>query len=112
MIVFGYEADIASPNPDFPALKRVGVNIVATAIGDESDIVSRFFAPAVGVDEDPVTGSAHCVLAPFWIERLSKPRIQARQIGPRSGALELKMRDGRVMLSGRARKYLEGIIVF
>ncbi|MEM6850933.1 MAG: PhzF family phenazine biosynthesis isomerase [Pseudomonadota bacterium] len=106
------EADVRALQPDFAALTRARVNIVATAPGEASDIASRFFAPACGVDEDPVTGSAHCALAPFWAGRLGRQRIAARQVGPRPGALQLEMRGDRVALIGRARKYLEGRLVF
>jgi predicted PhzF superfamily epimerase YddE/YHI9 len=76
--------------PDFGALKRTGINILATAPGEDSDFVSRFFCPGAGIDEDPVTGSAHCTLAPYWAKRLGKTAMTARQIGPRPGALQVE----------------------
>lgn len=111
MFVYRDEATVSALQPDFPALKRSGVNVLVTAPGDRTDFVSRFFAPDAGVDEDPVTGSAHCTLAPYWAERLGRPALTARQIGPRPGALSVEAHgDGRVLLIGLARAYLDGVI--
>jgi PhzF family phenazine biosynthesis protein len=110
MLVFDTEAIIAALKPDHGLLRRAGTNVIATAPGDAVDFVSRFFAPASGVDEDPVTGSAHCTLAPFWAGKLQRTRLSARQIGPRSGALDVEPQSDRVILSGRAAPYLEGAI--
>lgn len=97
--------------PDLPAIasfKRVG--LIVTAGGDETgvDFVSRFFAPGVGVDEDPVCGSAHCVLTPFWSGRLGKDTMRAHQLSARGGELRLALRGGRVALGGRAVTTLRG----
>lgn len=111
MLVYDSEAAIAKLTPDFSALKRTGVNVLATAQGESADIVSRFFCPDAGIDEDPVTGSAHCTLAPFWAQRVGRTQLGARQIGPRSGALTMQLEaDGRVTLIGAARRYLDGVI--
>lgn len=111
MFVYPSEAEIAALAPDFAAIKRAGVNLIVTAPGRSADFVSRFFAPVAGVNEDPVTGSAHCTLAPFWAERLGRTRLNARQIGPRPGALAVEAAGGgRVRLIGAARRYLEGVI--
>lgn len=111
MMVFDGETDIAGIQPDFSALKRTGVNVLATARGDSADVVSRFFCPGAGIDEDPVTGSAHCTLAPFWAERLGRAEMSARQIGPRPGALVMRSEaEGRVSLIGAAKRYLDGVI--
>lgn len=112
MLIYDSEAAIAALDPDQGALIKAKVNVVATARGDSADFVSRFFAPGVGVPEDPVTGSAHCTLAPFWADRLGRDALSARQIGPRPGALEVANRggDGRVSLIGAARLFLEGAI--
>lgn len=111
MMVLSSEAEVAALRPDFAAIRRSGVNLIATARGESADFVSRFFAPVAGVDEDPVTGSAHCTLAPFWAKRLDRPRLNARQIGPRPGALEVESTgSGRVRLIGAARAYLDGVI--
>lgn len=110
MWVMADEADVQLAQPDHSQLRRLDTNVILTAPGRECDFVSRFFAPASGVDEDPVTGSAHCTLAPYWAERLGKTRLSARQIGPRPGALEVEPRHGRVTLYGHAPVYLEGSI--
>jgi PhzF family phenazine biosynthesis protein len=111
MLVFTNEAEIARLQPDFGEIKRSGVNLIATAKGDSADFVSRFFAPVAGVDEDPVTGSAHCTLGPFWADRLGQSRLTARQIGPRPGALDVEATGGgRVRLIGAAKPYLDGVI--
>lgn len=111
MFVYGDEAAIAGLEPDFGALKRTGINVVVTAPGEHSDFVSRFFCPSAVKDEDPVTGSAHCTLAPYWAPRLGKTAMSARQIGPRPGALSVESDgQGRVRLIGEARAYLTGVI--
>ena len=85
--------------------------LIATAPGDNgTDFVSRFFAPGAGIDEDPVTGSAHCALIPYWAERLGKTSLAARQISPRVGHLSCALRGDRVTIAGRAQLYLEGTI--
>lgn len=86
--------------------------LIATAPGDESyDFVSRFFAPDKGVPEDPVTGSAHCALAPFWAERLGKTTMRARQVSPRGGDLTCTVDGDRTVLSGPCALYMTGEIV-
>jgi PhzF family phenazine biosynthesis protein len=100
-------------NPDMravAALDRRGLAV--TAPGDQPgvDFVSRFFAPALGVPEDPVTGSAHCELAPLWAARTGKKRLRARQLSPRGGEVLCEVEGDRVRLSGRAVLYLEGTI--
>ncbi len=111
MFVLKDENVVASLTPDFSALARTGVNVVVTAPGQTSDFVSRFFCPAAGINEDPVTGSAHCTLAPYWFDRLGRTELTARQIGPRPGALEIRAGlRRRVLLVGRAARYLDGVI--
>lgn len=111
MLVYADEAAVAELTPDLGALAQAGVNVLATAPGDSADVVSRFFAPAAGVPEDPVTGSAHCTLAPFWARRLGRAALSARQIGPRPGALTMRADGGgRVALIGAAARYLDGVI--
>jgi len=83
--------------------------IIITAPGREADFVSRYFAPELGI-EDPVTGSAHCTLVPYWSERLGKTRLRARQISRRGGELVLEHRGDRVSIGGEACLYLEGRI--
>jgi PhzF family phenazine biosynthesis protein len=106
------EATVRSAMPDHGLLRKHQTNIILTAPGDQVDFVSRFFAPASGVDEDPVTGSAHCTLAPYWADRLGKTRMTARQIGPRPGALEVEVKGERVALFGDAPHYLAGEISY
>ena len=112
MLVYANEADVARLRPDTGALAATGVNVLATAEGKSAHFVSRFFCPALGLDaDDPVTGSAHCTLAPYWAERLGRSEMNARQIGPRPGALSVRTGDdGRVRLIGTARDYLSGEI--
>ena len=110
MWVVGSEAEVRGARPDHGRLRDIGKNVILTAPGTRADFVSRFFAPASGVDEDPVTGSAHCTLAPYWAERLGKPRMTARQIGPRPGYLEVEPAAGRVTFTGHAPRYLDGSI--
>jgi len=111
LAVFGSEAEVRALRPDMERLKALDCRgVIATAPGDEVDFVSRFFAPAVGIPEDPVTGSAHCALTPYWAARLGKSELRARQISPRGGQLVCELKDDRVTISGRAVLYLEGTI--
>jgi len=111
MAVYGSEEEVRSLRPDIdrlPALPAFAV--VVTAPGREADFVSRFFAPRQGVAEDPVTGSAHCTLVPYWARRLGRPRLRALQVSARGGELLCEDRGERVRIAGRAVKYLEGTI--
>jgi predicted PhzF superfamily epimerase YddE/YHI9 len=82
--------------------------VIVTAPGEEVDFVSRFFAPAHGVDEDPVTGSAHCTLTPYWSQRLRKTRMQARQLSRRGGELTCTLQGERVVLEGGCILVIDG----
>ena len=86
------------------------LGVIVTAPGDEVDFVSRFFAPRAGIFEDPVTGSAHCVLTPYWAQRLDKSELSARQISRRTGVLRCTLDGERVRIAGGAVLYLEGEI--
>jgi len=111
LAVFDREEQVRALSPDMArvaALDRTAV--IVTAPGDEVDFVSRFFAPAKGVPEDPVTGSAHTTLVPYWAARLSRTRLRARQISRRGGELVCELQGDRVCLAGRAVLYLEGTI--
>ncbi len=112
MAVYESAADIIALKPDFSALAKVDAfAVLVTAPGDEGvDFVSRFFAPARGISEDPVTGSAHCELIPYWAGRLGKPKLRARQVSARGGELDCEDRGPRVRIAGRAVLYLEGTI--
>ncbi len=109
LCVFASEAVVAALKPDMKAIAALShIAVIVTAPGDHSDFVSRFFAPALGVDEDPVTGSAHCTLTPYWAGRLGKTRMTARQISARGGDLTVEEAGDRVKMSGHAVLYLEG----
>jgi len=109
--VFRNEEEVASLKPDFAELCRLDAfAVMATAPGRKVDFVSRFFAPRLGIQEDPVTGSAHCTLTPFWAERLGKRTLRARQISLRGGDLLCEARGARVFISGSAVMYLQGEI--
>jgi predicted PhzF superfamily epimerase YddE/YHI9 len=103
------EESVREVRPDFRALRGVDTRgVIVTARGKRHDFVSRFFAPAVGIDEDPVTGSAHCVLAPFWAARLGKSEMIGFQASPRGGEVRVRLEGERVFLGGRAVTVLEG----
>lgn len=111
LFVFRDEEEIAAIHPDFRLLSTEGVRgIMVTAPGKSVDFVSRFFAPGVGIDEDPVTGSAHTTLIPYWSKRLGKIELNAIQASRRGGVLSCKLLGNRVEIGGKAVTYLEGII--
>lgn len=111
LAVFDGEDEVRALRPDMAALAALDTFAVcATAPGRECDFVSRFFAPAKGVPEDPVTGSSHCTLVPFWAERLGRTRLRARQVSARGGELHCEQRGERVRIGGRAVRYLDGFI--
>ena len=112
MAAFATADEVAALTPDTVRMGRdFNANIIATAPGaDGIDFVSRFFAPASGVPEDPVTGSAHCTLAPYWAERLSTSTLVGRQISRRGGTVRCEVRGDRVALSGTCIRYLQGLI--
>jgi PhzF family phenazine biosynthesis protein len=111
MAVFESEKDIVQLQPDFLAISKLPCRIVyVTAPGDHSDFVSRVFAPAVGVNEDPVTGSAHCYFIPYWSNRLKKIKLTAIQVSERRGILVCEYCNDRVKISGRSILYLKGEI--
>jgi len=114
LLLYENESDIANLQPDIKILNQINIDpggIVATAKGDTADFVSRFFTPQASIFEDPVTGSAHCTLVPFWAERLNKTDLHALQISPRGGELFCRMNNSRIYLRGRAVKYLTGQLV-
>ncbi len=110
MLVYDRAEQVAAIKPDFAALACTGQKIIITAPGDDVDFVSRFFAPSVGIAEDPVTGSAHCTLIPYWASRLGKLELTARQISARGGRLWCRMDGPRVHIAGHAVLFLEGTI--
>lgn len=111
LVALDSEAAVRSVRPDFRRLGEVparGVIVTAPSDDPRFDFVSRFFAPAVGVDEDPVCGSAHCCLTPYWSGRLGKRELSARQVSARGGVLRLRNRDDRIVLGGQAVTVLRG----
>ena len=112
LVVLGSEAEVAALRPDFRLLKQVkGRGVIVTAPGDSVDFVSRCFFPNAGIDEDPVTGSAHTTLTPYWAERLGKQELLARQISRRGGEVKCTMLGERVALAGKAVTYMVGEIL-
>ncbi len=111
LAVFESAADVAALNPDFRRLLEIERSVIATAPGFDVDFVSRYFAPRVGVDEDPVTGSAHCTLTPYWAGRLGAPTLSARQISARGGELICEDRGERVALTGEAVIVIRGELI-
>ena len=112
--VFDTAAKVQALAPDFARLRELPyLGIIATAPGPAgTDFISRFFGPAVGINEDPVTGSAHSILIPYWAARLGKTELTARQLSPRGGDLWCRLRDGdRVDISGYAVTYAVGEIM-
>ena len=105
------EETVKGLKPDMSLLKQLDRRgVIVTAEGGDCDFVSRFFAPNYGIDEDPVTGSAHTVLTPFWAERLNKTTLHARQLSSRGGKLHCELAGERVLISGQVVPYLQGVI--
>jgi PhzF family phenazine biosynthesis protein len=112
MLIFERERDIRDLRVDLSSLSRIPARgIIVTAPGDEADMVSRFFAPQSGIDEDPVTGSAHTTLTPYWAGRLGKNKLTAIQLSARKGWLECELFGDRVLITGQARAFLKGDIL-
>ncbi|MBC6439706.1 MAG: PhzF family phenazine biosynthesis protein [Rhodospirillales bacterium] len=115
LFVYESESDVATLSPDFGRLGQLlaghhrGVIATAPRESGEGDAASRYFAPARGIPEDSVTGSAHCMIVPYWAQRLGQDKVHAFQISKRGGELFCAMRGDRVEIAGRAVKYLEGI---
>ena len=111
VLVFESENQIEKIKPDFKQIAKLGGRgVIITAKGNEADFVSRFFAPQCGIDEDPVTGSAHTTLTPYWSKRLNKTELTAIQLSERKGYLHCKLLGDRVEISGKAKLYLIGEI--
>lgn len=104
------EEDVKKANPDFTMLKKLGEKVIITAPGKSVDFVSRFFAPTAGVDEDPVTGSAHSQLIPFWSRKLDKMKMQALQLSARGGEIYCEQNGERVIMGGSCVYYMTGTI--
>jgi len=111
LAVYDDEEEILEIRPDFARLAECHPRgVIVTAPGRDVDFVSRFFAPSFGIPEDPVTGSAHSTLTPYWAARLGKLRLRARQVSARRGELVCELLGDRVALEGRCALYLEGTI--
>jgi PhzF family phenazine biosynthesis protein len=111
LVELGDDEGVLALAPDFRALARLdarGVIVTARAVSPDHDFVSRYFAPAFGVDEDPVTGSAHCCLGPYWAARLGKDELTGHQVSARGGVVRVAPRGGRVTLRGQAVRVLKG----
>jgi len=110
LVELNTEDDVKKARPDFTALKKMGEKIIITAPGREVDFVSRFFAPIAGIDEDPVTGSAHSQLIPFWSEKLGKKIMKAKQLSQRGGDIYCEQNGERVVIGGECVYYMKGEI--
>jgi len=111
LVIFRSEADVRNIEVDFAKLLKLdNGGVVVTGPGKDIDFVSRFFAPKFGINEDPVTGSAHCVLTPYWSKRLAKKTLNARQISERGGELVCMLAGDRVHIAGQVAEYLTGTI--
>jgi predicted PhzF superfamily epimerase YddE/YHI9 len=109
--VYGDSAEVQALRPDMAAIAGFDRGaIIATAPGDRSDIVIRVFAPKLGLPEDPVCGTAHRILAPYWAPRLGRDLLHSRQLSPRGGDLYCRLEDDRVTIGGHSRTFLEGVI--
>ena len=112
LLVYQNEKEIQTISPDFNALSKILTRgIIVTAKGDYYDFVSRFFAPTLGVNEDPVTGASHTILIPYWRKKLNKNELNAKQLSTRQGILKCRMNKDRVYISGKAITYLKGEIL-
>jgi PhzF family phenazine biosynthesis protein len=111
MVVLPSQKAIEALTPDFKKLAQTPCRgVIATAAGDEADFVSRCFYPQSGIDEDPVTGSAHTIMVPYWAKQLNKTSMKAIQLSKRRGSLDCELSGDRVLMSGCAVTYLKGVI--
>ncbi|HMQ49434.1 MAG TPA: PhzF family phenazine biosynthesis protein [Saprospiraceae bacterium] len=109
LVILDSEAAVAALKPDFALLKQLqGRGVICSAKGDQVDFVSRCFFPNAGIDEDPVTGSAHTTMTPYWAEKLGKQQLKGLQISKRGGQVQCTMLGDRVALAGQAVTFLEG----
>ena len=112
MFVLADEKSVRESHFDLSAISALGQRgVIVTASGNNVDFVSRFFAPGLDINEDPVTGSAHTTLAPYWANRLDKKHLTARQVSSRGGYLKCEMKGDRVLISGQAVMYMKGEII-
>ncbi len=112
MAIFRSQKEIINLSPNFDLLKKNSYDgIIVTAPGDDCDFVSRFFAPKLGIEEDPVTGSAHCQLIPYWSKILGKKNMLAKQLSPRGGELYCTNLEDRVIIGGKCIIYMKGVLI-
>jgi PhzF family phenazine biosynthesis protein len=110
--VFEREADVRAMSPDFAAIRTLDcLGVIVTAPGDQVDFVSRCFGPAIGIDEDPVTGSAHCDIAPYWAARLGRTELRAQQLSRRGGHLLCRVEGDRVKIAGFVAPFAAGTLL-
>ncbi len=111
MAVFDNKRDVHELTPDFGAMMKLdALGVIATAPAAGHDFVSRFFAPRAGVNEDPVTGSAHCTLVPYWANKLGKAHVTGHQVSRRGGELFCELKGDRVHIGGACIEYMRGRI--
>ena len=111
LLIFENEHQIQNIEPNIPEIAKINARgIIVSSISENFDFVSRFFGPNCGVNEDPVTGSAHTTLTPFWAEKLGKTKLTAKQISKRGGVLECELKNDRILISGKCKTYLKGEI--
>lgn len=112
LVILDSAEAVRAASPDLSRLRSLGnQGVIITAPGDDCDFVSRYFAPGIGIDEDPVTGSIHSVLTPYWAERLNRNPLVARQLSARGGELRCELRGDRVAIAGHAAFYMEGEVM-
>ena len=112
LLLVDSEQQVKNLNPDLSLVSKLpdSFALIVTAKGEQEDFVSRFFAPNAGIPEDPVTGSSHCTLIPFWAQRLKKEKMTAKQLSRRGGTLYCEYKNDRVIIAGKAALYLQGDI--
>lgn len=111
LLIFENESQIVNMKPNFSEIAKINARgIIVSSKSENYDFVSRFFGPNCGVEEDPVTGSAHTTLTPFWAEKLGKTKLTAKQISKRGGVLECELKNDRILISGKCKTYLKGEI--
>jgi PhzF family phenazine biosynthesis protein len=111
MAVMGSEREIRELNPDFRAMKKLTARgLIVTAVGNDIDFVSRCFFPEAGIEEDPVTGSAHTMMAPYWASKIDRDVLIAQQLSKRKGDLICEVKEDRVLISGDAKTFMIGTI--
>jgi len=111
MLVFADEADVAEAEPDLALLAKLNLRgVIITAPSEKYDFVCRFFAPKIGIDEDPVTGSAFTELTPYWADKIGEKALRSRQLSARGGEVFCELKGTRILISGKAVKYSKGML--